>query len=225
MGKAIAGVLPEAIGVAISPVPIIAVVLMLATPKGESNGLAFLIGWLVGLFAVGSIVLLVADPAGASTETGPAPWVGWLLLLLGAFAVLAGILQFRKRPKPGEEPAMPGWMKAIDKFTAGRAASIGLALAAVNPKNLMLTVAAAAAIAGAGLDGGESFLALSVFVLVGSLGLAIPIVIYFLGGAKAAASLEELRQWLAIHNPAIMTVLFVIIGMKLVGNGLETLLT
>jgi len=225
MGKAIAGVLPEAVGVAISPIPIIAVVLMLATPRGKSNGIAFLIGWIVGLSAVGTIVLLVADPAGASSDAGPASWVGWLFLALGILAVLAGILQFRKRPKPGEVTALPSWMKAIDQFTAGRASAIGLALASVNPKNLMLTLAAAAAIASAGLAGGESFIALGVFVLIGSLGLAIPIVIYLLGGAKAAATLEDMRQWLAIHNPAIMTVLFVIIGMKLLSNGLQALLT
>jgi hypothetical protein len=54
MGAAIGQILPEAIGVAISP--IIAVVLMLATPKGEGNGLAFLVGWLIGLGLVGVIV-------------------------------------------------------------------------------------------------------------------------------------------------------------------------
>lgn len=225
MGKAIAGVLPEAVGVAISPVPIIAVVLMLATPKGKANGLAFLVGWVLGLFLVGTIVLLVADPAGASTDAGPASWVGWLSLVLGILAVLGGIGQFRKRPEPGEVAPLPSWMKAIDKFTAGRASAIGLALAAVNPKNLMLTLAAAVAIAGAGLEGSQSFVALGVFVMIGSLGLAIPILIYFLGGAKAADTLEEMRQWLAVHNPAIMTVLFVIIGMKLASSGLQVLLT
>ena len=225
MGKAIAGVLPEAVGVAISPVPIIAVVLMLAAPKGKSKGLAFLIGWIVGLFVVGTIVLLVADPADASTDAGPSSWVGWLFLVLGVLAVLGGLTQFRNRPEPGEVAPLPAWMKAIDKFTAGRASAIGLALAAVNPKNLMLTLAAAAAIAGAGLEGSQSFVALGVFVLIGSLGLAIPISIYLLGGAKAAQTLDDMRKWLAVHNPAIMTVLFVIIGMKLVSNGLQVLMT
>ena len=62
MGSAIGEILPLAVGVAISPIPIIAVVLMLSTPKGKGNGLAFLLGWLIGLGLVGVIVLLVADP-------------------------------------------------------------------------------------------------------------------------------------------------------------------
>ncbi len=224
MGQAIANVLGEAVGVAISPVPIIAVVLLLATPKGKGNSLSFLVGWLVGLAAVGTIVLLVADPAGASTDDGPAEWIGWLTLVLGLFAVVAGVVQYRNRPRGDEEPPMPKWMSVIDKFTAGRSLAVGFVLAAINPKNLTLTLAAAAAIAGAGLETGESFVVLAVFVLIGTLGLAGPIGIYFLGGDKASETLEELHHGLAVHNTAIMSVLFVVIGMKLVGGGLSAIL-
>ncbi len=45
MGQAIGDLLPAAIGVAISPVPIIAIILMLGTPKARSNGPAFAAGW------------------------------------------------------------------------------------------------------------------------------------------------------------------------------------
>ena len=47
-----------AIGVAISPVPIIAVILMLFSKRARSNGIAFLVGWVVALVVVGSIVLI-----------------------------------------------------------------------------------------------------------------------------------------------------------------------
>lgn len=118
---------------------------------------------------------------------------------------------------------MPKWMSAIDKFTAGRSAVFGFVLSALNPKNLTLTLAAAAAIATAGLDTSQSFVALAVFVVIGTLGLAIPIGIYLLGGDKAATTLDHLHHWLAVHNPAIMSVLFVVIGAKLIGNGLQAL--
>ena len=49
MGEAIGQSLPLAIGVALSPIPIIAVVLMLTTPRARANGPAFVLGWLVGL--------------------------------------------------------------------------------------------------------------------------------------------------------------------------------
>ena len=60
MSAAIGEMLPLAIGIAISPVPIIAIILMLITPKARGNGLAFLGGWMLGLAIVGTIVLVVA---------------------------------------------------------------------------------------------------------------------------------------------------------------------
>ena len=50
MGEAIGTILPMAVSVALSPVPIIAVVLMLGTRRGP----AFLLGWLAGLLVVGT---------------------------------------------------------------------------------------------------------------------------------------------------------------------------
>ncbi len=224
MGAVIGDVLAEAVGVAISPIPIIAVVLMLASAKGKSNALGFLLGWLVGLGLVGVIVLAVADPAGASTDSGPAVWVGWLFVVLGVFAVFAGIRMFLKRPRGDEEPPMPKWMAAMDQFTTGKSIGIGFLLAALNPKNLTLTLAASATIASSGIPSNEQYITLAVFVLIGTLGLAIPIGIYFLGGDKAASTLGELRHWLAINNAAIMAVLFVVIGAKILGGGLQVVL-
>jgi hypothetical protein len=209
--------------VAISPIPIIAVVLLLSTPAGKGNALAFLLGWLVGLGLVGVIVLLVADPAEASEDGAPAIWVGWLLLVLGLASVFIGIRSWLGRPGGDEEPPMPGWMAAIDRFTPGKSLGIGLLLSALNPKNLILTVAAAAAIATAGLTGADPYIVLAVFVLIGTLGVAIPIGIYFLGGESATETLAELRHWLAINNATIMAVLMVVIGAKLIGNGMQVI--
>ncbi len=221
MGSAIGEILPLAVGVAISPIPIIAVVLMLSTPKGKGNGLAFLLGWLIGLGLVGVIVLLLADPAGASEDGGPATWVGWFLLILGLIAVLIGIRSWRRRPRGDEEPPMPKWMSAIDQFTPGRSLGLGFLLAALNPKNLTLTLAAAASIAAAGLSSSDSYIVLAVFVVIGTIGLGIPIGVYFLGGDTAAETLAGLRHWLALNNATIMAVLMVVIGAKLIGSGMK----
>jgi hypothetical protein len=44
MWNAVGQVLPAAVGVALSPIPIIGVVLMLVTPRGRVNGPMFLVG-------------------------------------------------------------------------------------------------------------------------------------------------------------------------------------
>ena len=55
-------------------------------------------------------------------------------------------------------------MRTIDTFTPGRSFGIAVALSGVNPKNLLLTVGAAAAIAQTGVDTGEQAIALAVFI-------------------------------------------------------------
>jgi hypothetical protein len=71
MGEAIGGSLPPAAGIALSPVPIIAVVLMLTSRRAKVNGPAFALGWLIGLGIVGTIVLVVAGSAGGSESKSP----------------------------------------------------------------------------------------------------------------------------------------------------------
>ena len=42
-------------------------------------------------------------------------------ILLGVALLFLALRQWRSRPKPGEEPALPKWMAAIDTMTAGAA--------------------------------------------------------------------------------------------------------
>jgi threonine/homoserine/homoserine lactone efflux protein len=219
MGQAIGEILPLAIGVAISPVPIIAIVLMLGTPRARSNGLAFALGWLAGLTIVGGALLALASGNSQENDGGPETWVSIVKLVLGVLFLLLAARTWRSRPKAGQEAAMPKWMQAIDTFTTGRSLVFGLLLSGVNPKNLALTIAAATTIAQTGISGGESAGALIVFILIGSLSILTPVFIYFALGTRAAVILDELKDWMAGHNAAIMTVLLLVLGAKLIGDG------
>jgi threonine/homoserine/homoserine lactone efflux protein len=223
MGDAIGQVLPFAVVVALSPIPIIGVVLMLGTPRARSNGPAFILGWLIGLSLAGTIVLLVASGANASESGEPATWVGVLKLVLGALLLLLGVKQWRNRPRGDADAALPGWMRTVDQFTPGRAVAMGVALSAINPKNLVLTIGAAAAIAESGIGAGDQAVALAVFVLVGTLGPGLPVAIYFLMGERAARTLDDLKEWMGHHNTAIMAVICLVIGAKLIGDGISAL--
>jgi threonine/homoserine/homoserine lactone efflux protein len=222
MGEAIGQILSLGVGVAISPVPIIAVVLMLGTPLARTNGPAFLLGWVIGLAVVSVVVLLVAGGANASDNAEPANWVGALKLVLGVALVLLAVRQWRGRPREGEGE-LPRWMRSIDRFTPGRSIAMGVALSGINPKNLLLTVGAAATVAQAGLDTGQEAISMAVFVIVGTLGVGIPVVIYFVMGRRAAHLLDEIKAWMGAHNAAIMAVLCLVIGAKLLGDGISIL--
>ncbi len=224
MKEAIGQLLPLGVGVAVSPVPIIAVVLMLATPRARANGPAFVVGWIVGLAIVGTIVLLVSSGASASDDGEPATWVSILKLVLGALLLLIGVRQWRGRPRRGDHDAsLPTWMQTIDGFRWPKALGAGVLLSGINPKNLLLTIAAAAAIAQTGIDTGEQAISLAVFILIGTVGVAAPVVIYFALGSRSRDVLDGMKTWMAANNAAIMAVLVLIIGTKLLGDGIAGL--
>jgi hypothetical protein len=223
MGQAIGQILSFAVGVALSPVPIIAVILMLVTPRARANGPAFVVGWLAGLAIVGAVVLLLAKPADANDDGEPATWVGVLKLLLGALLLLVALRQWQGRPHEGEEAPTPKWMGAIEAFTPGKALGAGAVLAGANPKNLLLAVGAAAAIAQTGIPGGEQAVAYAVFALIGTVGVGAPVVIYFALGDRSGPVLDRLKGWMGRHNAVIMSVLCLVIGAKLIGDGITVL--
>lgn len=220
MGQAIGDSLPSAIGVAISPLPIVAVVLMLVTGRGRVNGPAFVVGWWIGLGLVGAIVLSVAGGADATGSSGPATWVDVLFLVLGLALLLLSLTQFRHRPHGDEEPPTPKWMGALDRFTPVKAGGAGVVLSALNPKNLLLATAGAATIAQTGISTGEQIGAYVVFVVVASIGVAAPVVIAFALGDRSRPLLGRLKGWLTHNNAVIMTVLLLVIGMKLIGQAI-----
>ena len=120
----------------------------------------------------------------------------------------------------GRAAPTPKWMGALDSFTAPKALGAGAVLAGANPKNLLLAIAAAAAIAQTGIPGGEQAVAYAIFALVGTIGVGAPVVIFFALGDRAGPILERLKAWMAAHNAVIMAVLCLIIGVKLIGDAI-----
>jgi threonine/homoserine/homoserine lactone efflux protein len=223
VAEAIGQILTLGVGVALSPIPIIAVVLMLGTPRGRANGPAFVLGWVIGLAVVGAIVLAVAGGAGANEDAEPATWVDVVKIAVGVLLVLIAVRQWRGRPRRDAEAELPGWMRTIDTFTPTRSLAIAAGLSGVNPKNLLLTVGAATAIAQTDISTGEQAIALAVFILVGTLGPGIPVAIYFVLGDRARRLLDDLKTRMAANNAAIMAVLCLVIGVKLIGDGISGL--
>jgi len=221
VGHAIGDVLPLAVAIAIFPVPMIAVVLLLGSERGRAKGLAFVLAWAVGLAGVGAIVLLLGGVADASDDGGPATWVSVLLLGLGLLLIALAAKQWKGRPRAGDETPLPGWMRTIDEFDAAKAGGAGFALSALNPKNILLTVAAAAEIADVGLSAGEQVVVLVLFVLLASCGVLAPLVLSLALGDRSRGLLDGLRGWMTRHNAAIMAVLFLLIGAKLVGDAIS----
>jgi threonine/homoserine/homoserine lactone efflux protein len=159
--------------------------------------------------------------AGATSDGQPATWVNVMKLVLGLLLLLLALKQWRGRPHGDGEPVTPKWMQAIEGFGPWKTLVAGALLAGANPKNALLAIAAAASIASIGLGGGEEAVAYLVFALIGTLGVAAPVVIYFAMGERAGTLLDGLKRWMMHNNVVIMAVLLLVIGANLVGEAIS----
>jgi hypothetical protein len=223
MGDAIGAALPAAVGVAVSPIPIIAVILMLTSAKARVNGPAFVLGWLTGLGVVGAVVLVVAGSAGGGSSRQPHAWSGWLKLGLGLLLLLVGVRQFRSRPRGGDEPSMPRWMARVDRISPPAAAGFAVALSAANPKNLLLAISAAASIADTGISGAQQAIAYGIFAVIASLSVGVPVGLYLVLGRRSQRMLAALKDWMSHNNAVIMAVLCLVFAAKLIGEAISLL--
>jgi threonine/homoserine/homoserine lactone efflux protein len=210
MAAAVGEVLPLAVGVAISPIPIIATILMLLSPKARLTSVGFLLGWIAGIsIAVTAFTLLGTLLPTEQSDTARVI-SGVVRILLGVVLLLLGVKQWRSRPK---------WMSAVDSMTAPKAAGLALLLAAVNPKNLLLAASAGISLS-AGEDRSSTAVAIVIFVIIAAATVAVPVLAYLLAASKMAGALESLRNWLVLNNSTIMSVLLTVIAATMIGQGI-----
>lgn len=223
MAKGISEVLVYAVGVAITLSAIIAVILLLFSERARVNGPVFLLGWVLGLALVSGLAYVLGHQGDASTSTSASDAIGWGKIVFGVLFLLLAVRTWRSRPSAGAQSEMPKWVSGIAAMTPLKAFGLAVILAAVNPKNLMLSLAAGAGLATLGLSTGDAVGSLLVFIIIGSLTIAAPVVYYLAGGDAAKARLTDMKTWLAIHNAAVTTAVFLICGADLVAKGLPPL--
>jgi threonine/homoserine/homoserine lactone efflux protein len=171
--------------------------------------------------AVSVIVVLVLGTG--SDPDSDDPGISWLKVALGILFLVMAANQWKKRPQAGREAETPKWMATIDTATPPKALVLGAALSGANPKNLALTLAAAASIAEAALDQADTTIAIAVFVAVGSVTVAGAVLFYLVDAKRAAPPLDAIRRFMSDNNAVIMMVVLLLIGAKLLGDGLAVL--
>jgi threonine/homoserine/homoserine lactone efflux protein len=222
MNVVIGEILPLALGVAVSPIPIIAAILMLLSPRAKGTSVGFLLGWVVGIVVAVTAFTLLASVLPANDDDASDPTAGWIKIGLGVLLLLMAVKQWRGRPTGDQQPELPGWMKAIDTMTAAKGAGLGFLLSAVNPKNLLMAAGAGVIIGGtaAGLETGEEAVAIAVFTVIAAASVAVPVIAYLIASEKMAGPLESMHQWLLRENAVVMAVLLLVIGVAMVGKGI-----
>lgn len=221
MGDAIGATLGFAVGIAASPIPIAAVILMLFSGRARVNSVSFMLAWVVGIAVVTSVVILV--PGLEADDTEPSTTTGWIKLALAALLLLVGVRQWRTRPGPDDEVPVPGWMAKIDDLKPGASFGLGFLLSALNPKNLLLAVAAGISIGALPLSTGETIGAVAVFTVIAAITVTVPVIAYLIAGQRLDPTLDRAKSWLIGNNTAVMAVLIIVFGTSLLGDAIQIL--
>ncbi len=220
MGTVIGEALPLALGILISPIPIIATILMLLAPQARSASVGFMLGWLAGIVVALVVFVLLSGLIPEQNDDASRPVSGVVKIVLGLLMLLIASRQWRGRPHEGEEPPLPGWMAAIDKMTSAKAIGLGFALAAVNPKNLLMAAGAGVLVGTASLSTGEVAVVVAVFTVIAGASVMVPVVGYLVARDKMSGPLQSLRVWLVHNNATVMAVLLLVIGVTMIGKGI-----
>ncbi|MEU1980684.1 GAP family protein [Nocardia sp. NPDC019395] len=214
MGAVIGDLLPLAVGVAISPIPIVAVILMLLSRNARVTGIGFGTGWAVGILAVTAVVTAASGLFGSGSGGGGTV-ASWFEVVLGVVLIALAFTQWRSRA----DTATPQWMRAIDEFTFEKAASLGVMLSAVNPKNLLLCVSAGITIGTGGLGAGGDIVALLVFTVLAAVSVLVPVFGYLLAADRVSGTLDTAKNWLQANNHLVMAIVLLIMGAAVLGKG------
>jgi threonine/homoserine/homoserine lactone efflux protein len=206
--------LPLALGIALSPFPIIPAILLLFTPRPRVTSWSFLGGWVIGILAAVTLFALLAEVV-EQRDSSP-PWLSWARLAVGAALVVLGLSRWRGR---GEHDELPGWMRSVESATPRMAFRLALLLSAANPKILLLAAAAGLSIGAAALSTGGSVASILVFTAIAASTVALPVVLFTVRGDRMLVPLGAVKDWLQRNNTAVMAVVITVIGLLLLSKG------
>jgi len=212
--------LPLALTIALSPLPLAALLLMLLAPGGFRAAAGFSIGWFMGVLLSATLLALLSSLLPHDRGAGSSLLQVVVPLLLGSALIVLGIVQWHDRPSRGADVPLPRWLSALDRLTPGRATIIGVGYAAFRPKNLVMAAAAGVVILGAHADPTEIVISVAVFTALASITMLGPVFAYAFGGQAVRGRLERLREWLVRNMPLITVVTVLVLGAFLVLAGL-----
>ena len=213
----LAAVTPMLLGILLTPLGLIPPILLLFGERPRQTAGAFLLAWLMGVFAGFFIAFSAAELLAVRT---PGLFIHLLRIAGGLALILLAMRQWSQRKAAAE---MPAWMRQIDGGTPAQAFRLGLLLSFVNPKVLLLSIAAGIATAGI-VPEAPALLASLLFALAASIAVALPLLLHLLFGNRVLQPFGKARDWLIAHNSAVMAVVLLAIGIALLQKGVSGLI-
>lgn len=238
MLAAIGHMLPIAAALAVSSVPITAMVLILLSPNRQRSAVPFLLGWVIGLALAVTLCALGAELVPASRAARrPDTVIGVLEILIGAGLLIVAFLTWRRGRRAASRaansaarsaatssttPSLPKWLAEVGSL--GGWAAFGLALLLnFRPKGLLLAMAAGLSLRAETLDVGESAILILVYTAIAASTVVVPIIATMIAPAKMTPRLTETQDWLVRNGSVVGSIVLAVIATVVIGSGIARL--
>ncbi|ACQ78481.1 conserved hypothetical protein [Beutenbergia cavernae DSM 12333] len=212
--------LPLAVAIALSPLPVIALLLLLSGPRGTAAGTLFALSRVIALAVLLGIVVAASDAVEHLTGAASLPAV--VRLVIGAALVVLGLTRWRPRPDDGE-PELPRWLASITEAPPSRGLVLGAIVTISNPKELAFLLAAGVSLGGSAVSGLQEVGIAALLVVISALSVLAPLVAMVVAPHRVAPALDRLRRWLTTNTSLVMGVLLIVIGTVVVGGAIGDL--
>jgi len=219
MIEALKDAFPMSLGLALSPFPLIAIIIILMTPKAKSNSLWFLLGWILGIYGIGLLILII--PGLDSKHSMPSVYSGVIRIVLGLSLLFFAFKTWLNRPGSEDEIVTPKLFLSIDKFGLRKSMLTGFLFSAANVKNMAFSAAGAVRINQSLPENESIFIAMLLFSLIGSLTLLFPVMVYVFAEKKIEPTFLIWKKWLIKNNAILLIILLGTIGLMLLKSGIE----
>ena len=216
VGASLAEVTPLALIIALSPFTIIPGILVLHTSRPRPTSLAFLAGWVFGITAI-----TAASTAASDLGSGDSPaWAPYVRIAVGIGLIALGLYRWLNRRDSAHTPR---WMLSMESLQPPRAFLAAIALTVVNPKVLLLCVAAGTAIGTDDLSLPETWAAAITFTAIAASTIALPVLGCLVAGPRLEVPLDKLKTWMEDNHGGLIGAILVIIGLALLYKGIHAL--
>jgi uncharacterized membrane protein YidH (DUF202 family) len=209
---------PLALVVALSPFSVIPpLLLVLHAPRPRPTGLAFALGWLVGLGLTTAVFVQLPRALGGADQTSQT-WSAYVRIGIGVALVVGGVARWLTR---GRAASSPTWLNSLAKIRTPMALLLGLVLPLINPKFLFANAAAGLSIGTVALSAGGLWTALVGYTVLAGSTVALPILAYAVAPARFDPVLVRAKEWIDRRHAELTAVILVVIGIVLLYQGIR----
>jgi len=230
MGELAGQLLPEMVGLAVTPAAVVACLLLLGSSHPYRNVVALAVPFLA-VYGVLSVIALVAGRAADTASDDPSTTRGWLSIVVGViFLAVAAMSWLRRQQRPADGAsaargthraaiAEPAWASRLRDPSVRLVLVAGLLLAVVNP-NVAILASGLGIVVTADVGLGAQLGGIVMLLTASMIDFVVPMLVFVAAGERGRIWLRSATGWLLAHDRVIGIVVLLAFGLLFVGRGI-----